>query len=105
MQRVFIGSCANGRIEDLRVVADMVQGKHVAEGVRAMIVPGSGLVRNQAEEEGLDVVFTDAGFEWREPGCSMCPGMNADIARQASASRPPPIAISKAAKAAARARI
>ncbi len=80
VQRVFIGSCTNSRIEDLRVVADMVRGKRVAAGVRAMIVPGSGLVRNQAEEEGLDVIFTDAGFEWREPGCSMCLGMNPDIA-------------------------
>ena len=80
VQRVFIGSCTNSRIEDLRVVAGLVKGKHVAAGVRAMIVPGSGVVRHQAEEEGLDVVFTDAGFEWREPGCSMCLGMNPDIA-------------------------
>ncbi len=80
VQRVFIGSCTNSRIEDLRAVAEIVKGKHVAEGVRAMIVPGSGLVRYQAEEEGLDVIFTDAGFEWREPGCSMCLGMNPDIA-------------------------
>ncbi|MES1159044.1 MAG: 3-isopropylmalate dehydratase large subunit [Terricaulis silvestris] len=80
IDRVFIGSCTNGRIEDLRVVADLVKGKRVAEGVRAMIVPGSGLVRHQAEEEGLDTIFADAGFEWREPGCSMCLGMNPDIA-------------------------
>jgi 3-isopropylmalate/(R)-2-methylmalate dehydratase large subunit len=80
VQRVFIGSCTNSRIEDLRTVAEIVKGKRVAKGVRAMIVPGSGLVRHQAEEEGLDVVFTDAGFEWREPGCSMCLGMNPDIA-------------------------
>jgi 3-isopropylmalate/(R)-2-methylmalate dehydratase large subunit len=80
VDRVFIGSCTNGRIEDLRVVAELVKGKRVAPGVRAMIVPGSGLVRHQAEEEGLDVIFTDSGFEWREPGCSMCLGMNPDIA-------------------------
>jgi 3-isopropylmalate/(R)-2-methylmalate dehydratase large subunit len=80
VQRVFIGSCTNSRIEDLRVVADLVKGKRVAEGVRAMIVPGSGLVRHQAEEEGLDIIFQDAGFEWREPGCSMCLGMNPDTA-------------------------
>jgi len=78
IQRVFIGSCTNSRIEDLRVVAELVRGKQVAGGVRAMIVPGSGLVRHQAEEEGLDEVFLAAGFEWREPGCSMCLGMNPD---------------------------
>ncbi|MEN9873589.1 MAG: hypothetical protein RL186_486, partial [Pseudomonadota bacterium] len=78
VQRVFIGSCTNSRIEDLRVVAELVAGKRVAEGVRAMIVPGSGLVRMQAEDEGLDTIFTAAGFEWREPGCSMCLGMNPD---------------------------
>jgi 3-isopropylmalate/(R)-2-methylmalate dehydratase large subunit len=78
VQRVFIGSCTNSRIEDLRVVAGLVRGKKVAEGVRAMIVPGSGLVRYQAEQEGLDAIFVDAGFEWREPGCSMCLGMNPD---------------------------
>ncbi len=78
IQRVFIGSCTNSRIEDLRVVAALVQGKRVADGVRAMIVPGSGLVRYQAEEEGLDEIFLAAGFEWREPGCSMCLGMNPD---------------------------
>ena len=75
---VFIGSCTNGRIEDLRVVAGLVQGKHVAPTVRAMIVPGSGLVKHQAEAEGLDAIFTAAGFEWREAGCSMCLGMNPD---------------------------
>jgi 3-isopropylmalate/(R)-2-methylmalate dehydratase large subunit len=78
VQRVFIGSCTNSRIEDLRVVADLVVGKKVADGVRAMIVPGSGLVRMQAEDEGLDEIFLAAGFEWREPGCSMCLGMNPD---------------------------
>jgi len=75
---VFIGSCTNGRIEDLRQVADLSKGRKVAPGVRAMIVPGSGLVKNQAEEEGLDKIFKDAGFDWREPGCSMCLAMNAD---------------------------
>jgi 3-isopropylmalate/(R)-2-methylmalate dehydratase large subunit len=75
---VFIGSCTNGRIEDLRLVAKLVGGKRVAPTVRAMIVPGSGLVKHQAEEEGLDEVFRAAGFEWREAGCSMCLGMNPD---------------------------
>ena len=75
---VFIGSCTNGRIEDLRVVAKLVEGKKVAPSVRAMIVPGSGLVKHQAEAEGLDEVFQAAGFEWREAGCSMCLGMNPD---------------------------
>jgi 3-isopropylmalate/(R)-2-methylmalate dehydratase large subunit len=75
---VFIGSCTNGRIEDLRVVAKLVEGKKVAPSVRAMIVPGSGLVKLQAEEEGLDEILLAAGFEWREPGCSMCLGMNPD---------------------------
>ena len=75
---VFIGSCTNSRIEDLRVAADIVRGRQVAPGVRAMVVPGSGLVKAQAEEEGLDVVFREAGFDWREPGCSMCLGMNPD---------------------------
>ncbi len=78
IDRVFIGSCTNGRIEDLRAVADVVRGQHVNENVNAMIVPGSGLVKEQAEEEGLDDIFKAAGFEWREPGCSMCLAMNAD---------------------------
>ncbi|MEM8663749.1 MAG: 3-isopropylmalate dehydratase large subunit [Pseudomonadota bacterium] len=78
IDRVFIGSCTNGRIEDLRAVADVVRGNKVAERVGAMIVPGSGLVKAQAEAEGLDKLFIEAGFEWREPGCSMCLGMNAD---------------------------
>ncbi|HAE27100.1 MULTISPECIES: 3-isopropylmalate dehydratase large subunit [Hyphomonas] len=78
VQRVFIGSCTNSRIEDLRAAADVAKGNHVVDGVRAMVVPGSGLVRAQAEEEGLDQIFLDAGFEWREPGCSMCLGMNPD---------------------------
>ena len=75
---VFIGSCTNSRIEDLRAVAHVAAGRKVAEGVRAMIVPGSGLVKQQAEQEGLDKIFLDAGFEWREAGCSMCLGMNPD---------------------------
>ncbi len=75
---VFIGSCTNSRIEDLRSAAKIAEGRKVAEGVRAMVVPGSGLVRAQAEEEGLDEIFKAAGFEWREPGCSMCLGMNPD---------------------------
>ncbi|MDA9009168.1 3-isopropylmalate dehydratase large subunit [Alphaproteobacteria bacterium] len=75
---VFIGSCTNGRIEDLRAAAAVAKGRKVADGIRAMIVPGSGLVKTQAEEEGLDEVFKEAGFDWREPGCSMCLAMNAD---------------------------
>jgi 3-isopropylmalate/(R)-2-methylmalate dehydratase large subunit len=78
IERVFLGSCTNGRIEDLRAAAKIVAGKTVAAGVNAMVVPGSGLVKAQAEEEGLDKIFKDAGFEWREPGCSMCLAMNAD---------------------------
>lgn len=78
IDRVFIGSCTNSRIEDFRAAAAIVKGKKVAQGVRAMAVPGSGLVRAQAEEEGLDEIFLEAGFEWREPGCSMCLGMNPD---------------------------
>jgi 3-isopropylmalate/(R)-2-methylmalate dehydratase large subunit len=78
IERVFLGSCTNGRIEDLRAAAKIVAGKKVAAGVNAMVVPGSGLVKAQAEAEGLDAVFKDAGFEWREPGCSMCLAMNPD---------------------------
>ncbi|MGA6827441.1 3-isopropylmalate dehydratase large subunit [Nitrospira sp. NS4] len=76
---VFIGSCTNSRIEDLRLAATLAKGKKVAKGVHAMVVPGSGLVKQQAEQEGLDRVFRDAGFEWREAGCSMCLAMNADV--------------------------
>ncbi len=76
---VFIGSCTNGRIEDQRAAAEIVKGKRAAEGLRAQVEPGSAPVKAQAEAEGLDRVFTDAGFEWREPGCSMCLGMNPDI--------------------------
>ncbi len=79
IDRVFLGSCTNGRIEDLRAAAEVVRGRRVASTVRAMVVPGSGLVKVQAEGEGLDRTFTDAGFEWRDAGCSMCLGMNPDI--------------------------
>jgi len=75
---VFIGSCTNSRIEDLRAAAAIAEGQHVAPGVRALVVPGSHRVKRQAEDEGLDAIFTSAGFEWREPGCSMCLGMNPD---------------------------
>jgi 3-isopropylmalate/(R)-2-methylmalate dehydratase large subunit len=75
---VFIGSCTNGRIEDIRAAAKIAQGRHVAEGVRALVVPGSGIVKQQAEAEGLDRILLEAGFEWREAGCSMCLGMNPD---------------------------
>ena len=79
VDKVFIGSCTNSRIEDLRDAARIAQGRKVASNISvAMVVPGSGLVKQQAEEEGLDQIFLDAGFEWREPGCSMCLAMNAD---------------------------
>ena len=79
VDRVFIGSCTNSRIEDLRVAAAVVRGRHVHPSVRALVVPGSAQVKQQAEAEGLDRVFTDAGFEWRRAGCSMCLGMNPDV--------------------------
>jgi 3-isopropylmalate/(R)-2-methylmalate dehydratase large subunit len=79
LDRVFIGSCTNSRIEDLRAAASVVRGYQVAKTVRAMVVPGSGLVKAQAEQEGLDKLFTAAGFEWRDAGCSMCLGMNPDF--------------------------
>ncbi len=79
VDKVFIGSCTNSRIEDLRAAAEVAKGRKVAANVAlAMVVPGSGLVKQQAEREGLDVIFREAGFEWREPGCSMCLAMNAD---------------------------
>jgi 3-isopropylmalate/(R)-2-methylmalate dehydratase large subunit len=79
LDQVFIGSCTNSRIEDLRLAASVVKGRRVASSIRrAMVVPGSGLVKAQAEREGLDRIFRDAGFQWREPGCSMCLGMNED---------------------------
>ncbi len=79
VDRVFIGSCTNSRIEDLRHAARVAEGRHVVPSVRAMVVPGSGLVKRQAEAEGLDRIFRAAGFEWREAGCSMCVGMNGDL--------------------------
>ena len=79
VEHIFIGSCTNSRIEDLRAAADVLRGRHIADRIRqALVVPGSGLVKRQAEAEGLDRIFTEAGFEWREPGCSMCLGMNPD---------------------------
>jgi len=78
IDKVFIGSCTNGRIEDLREAAKKLKGKKIAQHVQAMVVPGSGLVKTQAEQEGLDKIFINSGFEWREPGCSMCLAMNAD---------------------------
>jgi 3-isopropylmalate/(R)-2-methylmalate dehydratase large subunit len=78
VDKVFIGSCTNARIEDLRVAAKVAKGKKLADSVTAMVVPGSGLVKQQAEEEGLDKIFLEAGFQWRLPGCSMCLGMNPD---------------------------
>ncbi|MEX0953505.1 MAG: 3-isopropylmalate dehydratase large subunit [Nitriliruptoraceae bacterium] len=78
LDKVFIGSCTNGRIEDLRAVADVVKGRRVADGLHAMVVPGSGLVKAAAESEGIDQILIEAGFDWREPGCSMCLGMNPD---------------------------
>mgnify|MGYP001241834171 CR=1 FL=1 len=78
IDRIFIGSCTNGRIEDFRAAAEILKGRKIKDGIHAMIVPGSGLVKDQAEEEGLDKIFMEAGCEWREPGCSMCLAMNAD---------------------------
>ena len=78
---VFVGSCTNGRIEDIRAAAAVAKGRHVAKGMRALIVPGSGLVKEQAEQEGLDQILIEAGFDWREPGCSMCLAMNTDRLR------------------------
>ena len=78
LDRIFIGSCTNGRMEDLRAAAKVVEGRHVNGNLNAMVVPGSGIVKEQAEAEGLDRIFKAAGFEWREPGCSMCLAMNAD---------------------------
>ena len=78
IDKVFIGSCTNGRIEDLREAAKILKDKKIARHVNAMVVPGSGLVKEKAEQEGLDKIFINSGFEWREPGCSMCLAMNAD---------------------------
>ncbi|EKJ85400.1 3-isopropylmalate dehydratase large subunit domain protein [Leptospira meyeri serovar Hardjo str. Went 5] len=79
VNKVFIGSCTNSRIEDLRVVAETIKGKKVSKEVEAIIVPGSGRVKRQAEQEGLDKIFLEAGFQWRNPGCSMCLAMNDDV--------------------------
>ena len=79
LDKVFIGSCTNSRIEDLRAAAEVVKGKQVNSDVNAMVVPGSFTIKLQAEQEGLDEIFREAGFEWREAGCSMCLGMNPDI--------------------------
>jgi 3-isopropylmalate/(R)-2-methylmalate dehydratase large subunit len=79
VDRVFIGSCTNGRIEDLRAAAAVARGYKVASHVNAIVVPGSGRVKNQAEKEGLDKIFSEAGFEWRDAGCSMCLAMNPDV--------------------------
>jgi 3-isopropylmalate/(R)-2-methylmalate dehydratase large subunit len=79
IDRVFIGSCTNARMEDLRAAASVVAGRKVAARVHAMVVPGSGHIKQQAEAEGLDKIFKDAGFEWREAGCSMCLAMNDDV--------------------------
>src|SRR3546814_15745497 len=114
---VFIGSCTNGRIEDIRAAAAVAKGRKVADGIRALVVPGSGLVKNQAEEEGLDRILVEAGFEWREAGCSMCLAMNADKLKpgersastsnrnfeglQAPGGPPPPVDPARAAPAAA----
>src|SRR5262249_59926599 len=90
LDRVFIGSCTNARIEDLRAVARVVDGKRVKSSVKAMIVPGSGLVKEQAEAEGLDKIFLKAGFEWREPGCSMCLALNPHKLSPGERRPPPP---------------
>ena len=84
----FIGSCTNGRIEDFRIAAEILKGKKVAKSVKALAVPGSVIVKEQAEKEGIDIIFKEAGFEWREPGCSMCLAMNPDklVGDQISAS-------------------
>lgn len=79
VDKVFIGSCTNSRIEDIRAAAAVAKGRKVADSVYAMVVPGSGLIKEQAEEEGLDQILIEAGFDWREPGCSMCLGMNGDM--------------------------
>ena len=78
IDRAFIGSCTNSRIEDLEAAAAIARGRKVADGVEAMVVPGSGLIKDEAEARGLDKIFTEAGFDWREPGCSMCIAMNGD---------------------------
>jgi 3-isopropylmalate/(R)-2-methylmalate dehydratase large subunit len=104
IQNVFIGSCTNSRIEDLRAAAAILKGRKKADNVRwAIVVPGSGLVKAMAEDEGLDVIFKDAGLEWREPGCSACLGMNPDKVPAGNAARPLPTAISSVARGRVRA--
>ena len=100
LDAVFIGSCTNGRLPDLRAAAEVVRGRRVADGVRAMVVPGSMQVKAEAEAEGLDRVFRAAGFEWRDAGCSMCLAMNDDVLRpRASAAPRPATATSRAVRA------
>ena len=101
---VFIGSCTNSRIEDLRIAADVVRGRSVHDGMRALVVPGSVAVKIQAEQEGLHEVFEAAGFEWRGAGCSMCLGMNPDTLAPGSAAPPPATATSRGGRARAGAR-
>ena len=106
VDRVFIGSCTNGRLGDLRAAAEVVRGKHVAPGVQALVVPGSMRVKAEAEAEGLDRVFADAGFEWRNAGCSMCLGHEPGRRRARRSAWPPrPTATSRAARGGSRARI
>ena len=102
---VFIGSCTNGRIEDIRAAAAVAKGRKVAAGVQALVVPGSGLVKQQAEQEGLDRILLEAGFEWRDPCCSMCLGMNPDKLTPGSAARARRTAISRGGRGRAGARI
>ena len=96
IDKVFIGSCTNSRIEDLRAAAAIARGRKVAAGVQALVVPGSEQVKAQAEAEGLDKIFIEAGFEWRLPGCSMCLAMNNDRLQPGSAAPPPATATSRA---------
>ena len=102
---VFIGSCTNSRMSDLRAAAEIARGRKVAPGVRAWVVPGSENVKREAVAEGLDKVFTEAGFEWREPGCSMCLAANGETVGPGSVRFPPPTATSSAGRDRGRARI
>ena len=102
---MFIGSCTNSRIEDLRAAARIAKGHHVSSKVRAMVVPGSQTVKRAAEQEGLHRIFQDAGFEWRESGCSMCLGMNPDIFSRGNVARRPATGILKVVRDAADGRI
>lgn len=105
IDKVFIGSCTNSRIEDLRAAAEIAKGRKVAPGVQALVVPGSGPVKAQAEAEGLDKIFIEAGFEWRLPGCSMCLAMNNDRLNRVSVVPPPATVTLKAARGVEGARI